>query len=215
MVNKSKKIDLHEMEEIYYIDNLDTLKVITDERRLQMLELLVQQPYTVKQLAAELELAPTKLYYHIKQLEDHELIRVVETQVVSGIIEKTYRAVARRFSVDETVLQPNRDTILAAVSVVSSMFENTLREIRHSADAGLMMADAEEHDVYRGEVAKNRLLLSKEEAAEFRDRYMALIDEFKAFEDRHDHQSGQDYNLLIAFYPMLKGSQKDIKDDDG
>lgn len=214
MVNKTKKIDLSEMEEIYYIDTLDTLKVITDERRLQMLELLVQGPYTVKQLAAELELAPTKLYYHIKQLEDHELIRVVETQVVSGIIEKTYRAVARRYSVDETVLQPNRDTILAAVNVAASMFENTLRELRHSADAGLMMGDEAEHHIFRGEVGKNRLRLTKEQAEDFRDRYMALIDEFKGLED-DENRSGHDYNLLIAFYPILKSLQKDIEADDG
>jgi DNA-binding transcriptional ArsR family regulator len=215
MVNKSTKINFSEMEDIYYIGNLDTLKVITDERRLQMLELLVQRPYTVKQLAAELELAPTKLYYHIKQLEDHELIRVVETQVVSGIIEKTYRARARRFSVDETVLQPNKDTILAAVNMVTTMFENTLREIRHSVDAGLMMNEEDEHDLFRGEVGKHHLRLTKEAAGDFRDRFMALVDEFKALDDEYENQAGQDYNVLIAFYPTLKGSRKDVKDDDG
>jgi len=193
MVNKSTKINFSEMEDIYYIGNLDTLKVITDERRLQMLELLVQRPYTVKQLAAELELAPTKLYYHIKQLEDHELIRVVE----------------------KTVLQPNKDTILAAVNMVTTMFENTLREIRHSVDAGLMMNEEDEHDLFRGEVGKHHLRLTKEAAGDFRDRFMALVDEFKALDDEYENQAGQDYNVLIAFYPTLKGSRKDVKDDDG
>ncbi len=210
MGNIDRNLDDTQLEEVHYIGNLDTLKVMTDERRLQMLELLVQQPYTVKQLAGELELAPTKLYYHIKQLEDHELIRVVETQVVSGIIEKTYRARARRFSIDETVLQPNKDTVQAAVNMVSTMFENTLQEIRRSADGGLMLTDDDEHTFFNGEVGKHHFALTKDQAEAFRERYMELIDEFKVLENETDpEQPREEYGLLIAYFPMIKSTRHD------
>ncbi|MFN8511837.1 MAG: helix-turn-helix domain-containing protein [Chloroflexia bacterium] len=70
--------------------------------RLRLLEQLRREPQTVKQLAAALDVAQTKLYYHIKLLEERELIRVVESRVVQGIIEKQYGVTAYRLSVERT-----------------------------------------------------------------------------------------------------------------
>jgi DNA-binding transcriptional ArsR family regulator len=67
------------------ITDPETLKVIADSLRLQILRQL-KQPKTVKEVGLSLEISPTKLYYHFSQLEKHELIRVVDTRLVSGIV---------------------------------------------------------------------------------------------------------------------------------
>src|SRR5919199_432922 len=85
------------------ISDLDSLRVIADPLRLRILESLIE-PRTVKQVAAELGIFPTKLYYHMQLLERHGLIMVVDTRLVSGILEKRYRAAARCFHVDHALL---------------------------------------------------------------------------------------------------------------
>src|SRR5436305_5533764 len=85
------------------VTSLETLRVISDALRSRILDLLRAEAQTVKQLAATLNLPPKKLYYHINLMEQHGLIRVVGTRIVSGIIEKTYRATAYLFWFDKEV----------------------------------------------------------------------------------------------------------------
>ena len=75
------------------ITDLESLKVLADPLRLSILEYLMK-PSTVKRIAEKLGKPPTKLYYHFNLLEQHGLIQLVDTRVVSGIIEKHYQATA-------------------------------------------------------------------------------------------------------------------------
>src|SRR5436189_3070665 len=88
------------------VSDLDTLKVVSNPLRIQVLELLVSAPRTVKQLAAEMGTTPTKLYYHLNLLEEYGLVRVVSTRVVSGIIEKQYRVTAYSLRPDPAIFAP-------------------------------------------------------------------------------------------------------------
>ena len=77
------------------INDLETLHVISDPLRLRLLTAIIDQPKPIKQIAAELEIDQIKLYYHFKMMEKHGLVKIVEERVISGIVEKVYRARAR------------------------------------------------------------------------------------------------------------------------
>src|SRR3954467_12474429 len=96
--------------QLHTITTLDALKVFSDPLRQQIIEALLDDAKTVKQVAVELDLAPTKLYYHVNLLEEHGLIQVTETRIVSGIIEKHYRAAAREFAIERSLLTPGQNT---------------------------------------------------------------------------------------------------------
>src|SRR6476620_7963823 len=89
------------------IKDLESLKAMSDPLRLQIIEIMLQGARTVKQIAGELKTTPTKLYYHINLLEQHGLIKVSGTRVVSGIIEKQYRLAAYSFDIDRSLLSPS------------------------------------------------------------------------------------------------------------
>ena len=93
-------------EDFCMISDLETLKVVTDPLRLNIVNLLRGEPRTAKELAKTLHLSQTKLYYHIGLLEQHGLIRVVGTRLVSGILEKQYQATAYKLSVDRRLFSP-------------------------------------------------------------------------------------------------------------
>ncbi|WP_236841093.1 helix-turn-helix domain-containing protein [Brevibacillus formosus] len=49
--------------------------------------MLVKEEYTGKQLAT---LSPSKVHYHLKELESHGFVEVVRTEEKNGIVQKFY-----------------------------------------------------------------------------------------------------------------------------
>ena len=95
------------------IQSIEALKVLADERRMQLLDAF-KSPQTVKAVAAALALPANRLYYHIRQLEAHNMLVVVDTREVSGIVEKTYQTAAVSFTISSELQQLDGD---AATSV--------------------------------------------------------------------------------------------------
>ncbi len=193
----------------FIIRDLDTLKAITHPLRLQLLK-TIKEPKTVKEISAILDIPPTKLYYHINQLEKHDIIRVVETNIVSGIIEKTYQVTARSYQVDENLLldkemsDENLDTLLGAI------LDTTKTEIKNSFRAGLVDWGKREKP-NKGGMARLHLHFSEEKAIEFYGKLESLIAEYsEACEGNEDDPDIPAYGLTIAFYPVTKPSDTDI-----
>jgi DNA-binding transcriptional ArsR family regulator len=191
---------------VFVIRDLETLRVIADPLRAQIVEVLAMEPLTVKQVADRLGLASSKLYYHVKLLEEHGLIRVADTRMVSGIVEKQYRATAGHVAVDDSLLtfatdqgKQNLYTILA------STVDTTRADILRSVEARLFELEQ------GGEQQPRRVLLSRDvsripeaRAEEFHQRLATLIHEFNdADEPGPAGRAHQPYALTVAFYPSF------------
>lgn len=187
--------------EVQVIADLATLQVVADPLRLRILELLRREPRAVKEIAAALNIAPTKLYYHIKLLEGRDLIRVAETRVVSGLVEKRYRVTAYRLSVDRTLLSPDATGGTEGIDTfLSVVLDHTRSEIQRSVAAGLVNLD-QKSPRQRGLVLGRKWLrLTPEEAEAFYLRLMALEGEFSAL-----HPAGEDTDLPGQLYELLLG----------
>jgi len=85
------------------IEEADTIKALASQRRMEILEQLVERPATVKQLAEGFGEQHAKLYYHVKELEKNGLVELVEEVPKGGVVEKYYRAVAKTFLVGRGV----------------------------------------------------------------------------------------------------------------
>ncbi|NDJ59781.1 MAG: winged helix-turn-helix transcriptional regulator [Chloroflexi bacterium] len=188
--------------EQFVITTLETLKVFSDPLRQQILESLLDGAKTVKQIAAELDLAPTKLYYHINLLDEHQLIRVTETRIISGIIEKHYRATARNFDIRRSLLIPGqRDADDHLDEALNAILEPVRQDIHRGVAHGLidMADDAPKHHKILLRRAFTRL--SPAQAEQFFDRLEALIREFEALKGGTDSPGVEQYRLLVGLYP--------------
>jgi transposase-like protein len=191
------------------ITTLDALKVFSDPLRQQIIEALLEGAKTVKQVAAELDLAPTKLYYHVNLLEEHGLIQVTETRIVSGIIEKHYMAAAREYLIERSLLTPGQNAGGEGLEIAfDAMIDPIRSDLLKSAKNGLIDTSegAPEHHRFRMWRATSQL--SEAQAAEFYARLDKLVDEFNLFSE--DNTDGQHYTLLIGIYPATspkKGSR--------
>ena len=76
------------------VTDVDTIKALADPTRLAILRALSRDrmPKSAKELAEDLDQPQTKLYRHLKVLQEAGLIEAAETRVVSGIVETKYRA---------------------------------------------------------------------------------------------------------------------------
>ena len=120
------------------VEDLEMLRMLADPLRLAILGALPasadEPPKTVKEVAEELDEGQTKLYRHVKQLEDSGLIHVAETRVVSGIIEKRYRSSQRRLTVESDLLRMSQrgaddynDALVAIIEAIRGGLAADLR----------------------------------------------------------------------------------------
>jgi DNA-binding transcriptional ArsR family regulator len=187
------------------IDDLETLKVLADPLRLRIRELMTE-PTTVKQVAEALGIPPTKLYYHINLLEKHNLIVVVDTRIVSGIIEKHYQIAARSVRVARHLLSPgSKEGDASLLLTIGSIFEDTKNDLLQSVNDGTAHLDAARNSA---QVHTSRLLLTEPEAQDLTRRFNELIEEFKQKSRAHQQQKDKDtthyYKMLLALFPTSR-----------
>jgi DNA-binding transcriptional ArsR family regulator len=189
-----------QLDEQFTISDLETLKIISDPLRIRIMRTL-RWPKTVKKIADELEMPATKLYYHVNQMEKHGLIRVAATNIVSGIIEKQYQVVARRYQVDETLLSDKESfTNEALESLIIAILDDTKEELRKSIRAG--MVEATDTTPEKGWFLKGRLRLEPDQVAEFTRQLQALFEQYEPLSEANDNKPEvQIYGLTVAVYP--------------
>ncbi len=206
------------IDERFVIDNLETLKVLADPLRLRIIEAIGDKPHTVKQAAKMLGLPPNKLYYHVNMLEEHGLIRVVDTRIVSGIIEKIYLVRAHTYSPAKGLLSPNEMADLENNSVsilLDGIFEDTRQSVVESMRAGLIDFPEDDADYMNqtlSKLATMRLMLTEEQAADFAKGLSDLIGQYHDLEEKNAGADVRPYRLVLCYFPQV--IMNDPGDDD-
>ncbi|HMO55990.1 MAG TPA: helix-turn-helix domain-containing protein [Roseiflexaceae bacterium] len=185
----------------HVIDSIDALRVIADPLRMAILEQLASGPQSAKQLVAALKIPKTKIYYHMNLLEEHGLVWVVGTRVVSGIIEKWYgvraltyrvdRALFDLFSGDEQALEQ------FSVSLFDTVQKGLIRSIR---ERHASLAPTSE-PARRLLMARRLLRLEPYQLQTLYDRLTMLIEEYSAQARAVSSASDGAAELFIVLFP--------------
>lgn len=197
----------------YIITDLETLRVIADPMRLQILETLAAEPMVIKDIADRLGLSPSKLYYHINLLEKHGLLRVVETHTVANIIEKVYSLVAESYDVDESLLSfgsASDEAKDALRAMMTSTLDATREDILRSLEArSLALESGAVEKPRKMTLVRQMATIPDDLAEEFFNRLAALVKEFEASDGKSaaEGDTSQTYGLLIGFYPTFYFSE--------
>jgi len=166
------------------------------------------KPGTVKQIAEKLDKPPTKLYYHFNLLEKHDLIQMVDTRIVSGIIEKHYQASARMYMLQRGLLSPGTEDFDASIGVtLSSMFTDVQNDVRQSIADGVVDTSDDAPESRRLVISQGRLNLSSEKAQEFYERLVDLVNEFQG--ESNNTQNEHSYKMLFLLHPSSRGTLTD------
>ena len=86
-----------------YIDAVEQADALLKPKRVEVLRQLAE-PRTCTQIGQVLGDTPQAVYYHVKRLQAHCLVSLVEEHRVRGIIEGVYQAVAKSFWVSPAIV---------------------------------------------------------------------------------------------------------------
>ena len=92
------------MRKVEPVDSFETIKVLADSRRMDILRLLMASPATLTHLARTLKQTPAWIRHHILALESASLVEVTEIRKTGKVTEKYYSARAGAFLLQELVL---------------------------------------------------------------------------------------------------------------
>lgn len=193
MADGSMDDDADAMAVVREVDDVETLKALSDPLRLAILRTMmsdVRGSHRVKDIAQLLDQPPTRLYRHIKVLEAAGLIKVTQTRMVSGIQESQYQVAqfALRLSRDLLAAPGNAGELADAFAVALNDFRDRLvRDIISGRFQPEPEPEAAEKPDPLGPmvVALDRRL-SPERATEFRSRLSALMEEFNRPDDEEN-----------------------------
>ncbi len=140
---------------------------------------------------------PTRLYYHVGILERADLVRVTERRLVSGIEERTYRAVARDWSTSPSMP--------ASTLAASGVLEALLATVR--AEIEVVLRDEPDGPVGDPSgplpgLGLNLLALRPADVVELQRRIDAAIDDFAVEAPGSVDGDRRPYHLLLALYPQ-------------
>jgi hypothetical protein len=160
-------------------------------------------------MAKQLSLPQTKLYYHMGLLEEHGLIRVTGTRLVSGIVEKQYQATAYKLTVDRALfwMTPAETEDYQGLEVfLSAVLDYTHSDIMRSVRAGLVIPTRGAPPEQSLDVGRCWFRLTPEQVQSFQQRLEDLCMEYGALSQNAPAAGMQFYEFLQAFYPTLEHS---------
>lgn len=202
------KAKAHDLAGELLISNVEQAKALLDELRLRLVRALAGEKLTTKQLSEKLGEKPTKLYHHMEVLEKNGLVRVVETRIKSGIVEKYYQLVARRFRIDQCLLKSEGEEPLAPVfsTALRDMFDKTLHEFeRVAADEPKALDPCQEHEAF---IVHHKVHLPPSKVKLLQKKLKAWLDQLS---DADDSKTGDEWLLTLVFLPTRPNKGKPRK----
>lgn len=194
--------EMLEQQNMKLIDTHSQLKVISDPFKNQVLYLLVEKAYTGQQLSKILEVARSKVHYALTELENNELIHIVRKEEKNGIIQKFYKAVAKKFILDEQLIPQSSDS--------EDYYRSSFLNILSRAKIRTLSAPEEAFQYKNPKIGMQlEAKVNEEEFKNWLERYKKLIEEFEHMKD----DKGKFYYLTtIGFQidePLFDGHDED------
>ena len=187
------------MKESIILKTLDQIKVLSHPLRMKILEALSRKPMTTMQVADKLGEKPTGLYHHVNLLEKAGFIKLIDTRKKRGTVEKYYKTVARRFSIDRKLLELSssaREAIGGLQEMVLGFLNDTASEIQKSIADNLIDKDDEKSKAY---IWRTHIRGSREKIDKLKKEFEKLIEKC----DEVDSEDGEfEYGFTLLFYPI-------------
>jgi len=187
----------YEPRDVRIVDDADALKALGDALRLRILHTVMREPrraWSVKEIAAKLDQPVTKLYHHVKQLEQVGLIVDVESRVVSGIVEHRYQTGQLSLQLD--------DSTFVSPATRDASIQGAAAFIDESRDELVSYMRRPDSDVDAVLFSKAYVRLTPDEARSVMAELERLVEGFAATKDDPARESLPRTAMLFLLHPL-------------
>jgi DNA-binding MarR family transcriptional regulator len=182
-------MDPNRMLETYEVNDLEQVRLLADPLKLKLLQAFAETPRTVREVAAALGENLTRLYRHVDALHAAGLIEITQEEKKRGTVERTFRAVARRFEVNHALFAAGADGKDAIRDLLRAGEEEMLAALDRATDANPPL------------VMRLRI---KGTPAHLKNLRRALEAWLADARDDDDGGATEEAGALIAFYPIAR-----------
>jgi DNA-binding transcriptional ArsR family regulator len=186
-----------ELAEVFEIDDAETLEMLADPTRMEMIERLFD-PASVTELAEAMEMPRTRLYHHVRLLEEAGMIEVVQTRQRGAIPEKVYRVTAKSYKPSEKFLAESPPRQVAA-ALMDSLLSTTRADIMRAVTEGRVRFGPRDEHRRQAIMGRHVVVLSPERRHQFITELGALLDRYQD----HDPE-GEPVAATILVYPSSR-----------
>jgi DNA-binding transcriptional ArsR family regulator len=176
--------------EVRYLDSLEQVHAISTNARRRILSLLVDQAMTVTQLGRALDMPPPTVQHHVRELIRVGIVRLVATRERRGILEKYYRAAARRF------LLPKDPLAGRSPSEQLQTVNDLLEDISHHVSAVLSGYSGSEAPEDTIQLAVRVLYLRSEDLPRIAEQIEAVLEPYR--DPRHPGEEREHIVVHLA-----------------
>lgn len=192
--------------EVFWLETAEHFDILSDSTRLEILELLMR-PHSVAELAEQMRVPRTRLYHHINQLEEAEMIRVVDTRQAGAQTEKLYQVSAYSF-------QPSKEYLDRALprekaqAVLASIFGTTEADFIRSVEEGAVTFE-DDPARRRMHIRRGLLLLDETRLHEFIAELEEVYEKYDV--DTDDLEDIPDDAQVVATVSLVYSSARRIR----
>lgn len=186
--------------DVFWIEDAETFAVLGDPKRLELLEAFYK-PRSVSEAAEILGVPRTRLYHHVKLLEESGMIKVAETRRAGAMTEKIYRVAAKAY-------RPSKEFLASAAprqqaeAMLSALLGATRADFVRSVDEGVATL-AEGENGRQVALSRGFLRLTHERLVDFIKELEAVFDRFHD-EDAEEDPETMRVAVLNVVYPSSR-----------
>ncbi|MCE4956827.1 winged helix-turn-helix domain-containing protein [Macrococcoides caseolyticum] len=185
----------------FQVNTFEQLKCISDELRMKISILLIEKEMTVTDIAKQLDIPKAKIFYHMKELEKHKMIKMTQQIPEGSNILKYYRATHNGFNINPALI--NSDNIHPSKKIITEQLYRTIQVLNQF---GII-----EDNQYLISTTQ-QIRINKNEVTSFKDEINQLINKYSKSIDTEDEMEGKEENLSSSYYFNLTAFEitKDI-----
>ncbi|MCE5008024.1 ArsR/SmtB family transcription factor [Staphylococcus equorum] len=123
----------------YEINTFEELKCISDKLRMKISMLLIEKEMTATEIGKKLDIPKAKIFYHLKELEKYNMVKISRSEVKGSNVFKYYVATHKGFKVNPTLLNSYQDEVSSSTKgMITSQIQRTIDVMN---DYGLIFND--------------------------------------------------------------------------
>lgn len=191
--------------DVMEIEDPEVFEVLNNTLRMRILRRLVE-PNSIRGVAEELNVPPTRLYYHVNMLEEAGIIEVVETRKVGAMLQKIYRTTAKSFRpsprLSESDVPPHELAKIMSGVVLDGARVDAIEGLTRGL-ASRKSGDPESK--IPGSIGRTLGFFNAEEARKFGEKLEEFIE--AEFDSDRSASDRDEYSFTYVFFPIAGSGQ--------
>jgi DNA-binding transcriptional ArsR family regulator len=188
-------------QDVMEVTDVEVFEVLNNPLRFRILRRL-SEPTSIRAVAEELGMPPTRLYYHFNLLEEAGVIEVAETRKVGAMLQKLYRSKAKTFRPAAEMARGDMEPEELARVTVGVVLDGARADAEEAVAGHFQRLRSGEDIDLPGALGRSVAFFSEERAAALEARLDEIIKEFFLDND----EDGAEYGLSFAFFPLAGSS---------